>query len=103
MMAGVSNRIVINSGDLTYFEGFSLLLAGLAVFAITFAAFYIAKWKCRYWFNPAYSVQSQDLKYEYQRVKRENGESSDEDKMDEMLTSYYYANEKQIGKRQSKR
>lgn len=76
---------------MTYFEGFSLLYAGLAVFAITFAALYMAKWKCRYWCSSAYSVQSQDLKAEFERVERENGESSDEEKMDELLTSYYRA------------
>lgn len=56
MMVGVSTGNVINSGQLTYFEVFSLYLAGLVVFAITFAVLYLAKWKYRYWFVSEYNV-----------------------------------------------
>lgn len=92
MMVGVSTGDIINSGKLTYFEVFSLFLAGLVVFSITFAALYIAKWKYRYWFVSEYSVTSQNLNGELKRVKQDGGESSDEDKMDEMLTSFYHDN-----------
>jgi hypothetical protein len=93
MMAGISAVDVINSGKLTYFEFFSLFLAGLVVFAITFATLYIVKWKYRYWWDPKYEVNLQNLEEEFRRVKRTDGESSDEEKMDEMLTSYYHDNE----------
>jgi hypothetical protein len=56
MMDGISAVEVINSGKLTYFEFFSLFLAGLVAFAITFATFYIVKWKYRYWWDPKYEV-----------------------------------------------
>jgi hypothetical protein len=97
MMAGISTAEILNSGKLTYFEFFSLFLAGLVTFSITFALLYLAKWKFRYWFDPKYAVTLQNLEEEFRRVKRENGESSDEDKMDEMLNSYYHDNEQEIG------
>lgn len=97
MMVGEANAEIINTGNMTYFLGFSLLLAGLAVFAITFAALFILKWKYRYWFKSAYRVQNQDLNSEYKRVKLEDGESSDEEKMDELLNSYHQANVTKIG------
>ena len=97
MMAGISTANILNSGKLTYFEFFSLFLAGLVCFAITFALLYLAKWKFRYWFDPKYAVTLQNLEEEFRRVKREDGESSDEDKMDEMLNSYYHDNEQEIG------
>ena len=61
MMAGINTAEIINSGKLTYFECFSLFLAGLVTFAITFALFYLTKWNMRYWFDLKYDVTPQNL------------------------------------------
>ena len=80
-----------DSGYLTYF---SLYLAGLVLFRVTFAVIYILKWKCRYNCVSKYKVQERNLTQEVKQLKKsaENGESTDDEEINEELNKYYEQN-----------
>ena len=55
-----------DSGYLLYF---SMYLAALVVFRVTFATIYICKWKCRYNCSSKYKVKRANLQNEFKKIK----------------------------------
>lgn len=84
--------------DSGYLVGFSLYLAAIVVFRVFFASIYILKWKCRYNCSKTYRVRQQNLVKEFKQIKSEskNGESTDDEAIEEELQKIYAKNKAEI-------
>lgn len=93
-----SSTIIVNSGQLTYFEVFSLYLAGIVVFRVFFSSLYLLLWRIRYGFLTGYTVIHHSIEEEFKRVKKTclNGDSSDDEHMDELLNTIFKENKEKI-------
>ena len=69
LVEGDGSRTVVNDGSFGYLEIFSLYLAGLVVFRVTFSALYILNWKPKYLCCHPYRVKHHDLKAEYKKIR----------------------------------
>ena len=67
-------------------EYFSLYLAGIVVFRVTFAMFHTCKWRWRFAFNKKYKIQSYNLEKNFKEMKKQartGGESTDDELMEQ--------------------
>jgi hypothetical protein len=85
MKSMTSNQTYINTGELNYFEFFSMYLAGLVVFRVFFAILYLLLWRCRYGCFKSYEVKTFNLEDEFKRVKKSSvdGDSTDDEQMEQ--------------------
>ena len=89
-----------HDSDSGYLAGFSIYLACLVIFRITFATIYICKWKFRYCCGKEYNVATRNLKLEMKNIKKTgNGESSDDEILEEQLNKVFEKNSDAIGRR----
>ena len=89
----------VRDSDAGYLAYFSLYLAALVTFRVTFATVYILKWKCRYNCLSKYKVKEQNLETEFKKIKKTNhGESTDDEEMDKELEKIYEQNKGDITK-----
>jgi len=91
----------VRDSDTGYLTYFSLYLAGLVTFRVTFAVIYILKWKCRYNCVGKYKVKERNLTLEVKKLKKhaENGESTDDEAINEELNKYYEQNKDDISRK----
>jgi hypothetical protein len=87
--------------DHGYLTIFSCYLACLVIFRVTFAVIYICKWKFRYNFVAKYKVQERNLTQEVKKLKKHssNGESTDDEEIEEELNKYYDQNKDDISRK----
>ena len=75
--------MLINDGSFGPLQIFTLFLAGIVVFRVTFASIYVGKWKWRYCCNKKYRVQEYNLEKVYSKMRQkqqdDNFSSDDED------------------------
>ena len=67
-------------------EYFSLYLAAIVVFRVTFAIMHTIKWKWRYTLNKHYKISTYNLEKNFKEIKekfRTGGESTDDEDMEE--------------------
>ena len=99
LVNGNGHRTTVNSGDFGYLEIFSLYLAALVMFRVTFAVIYILNWKFKYTCLRKYRVQHHDLQGEFKRIKgrtNAHGESTDDEEMEEKVHTIFKTNEKAV-------
>ena len=91
---------VFRSCDSGYLAGFSLYLACLVLFRVLFASVYIIKWKLRYNCLSSYKVTRRNLMLDFKNLKKnaENGESTDDEVIEEELNKIYEKNRGQISR-----
>ena len=80
------SKTIVNDGSMGVLEYFSLYLAGIVVFRVTFALFHTLKWRYRYAFNKKYKIQEYNLEKNFKELKRQarnGGESTDDELMEE--------------------
>lgn len=94
----VGDVVDSDDGYLTYF---SIYLAALVIFRVTFSVLYILMWKFRYNCQSRYKVQERDLTLEVKRIKKtnENGESTDDEEINAELDKFYEQNKDDISKK----
>ena len=105
LVEGDGSRTVVNSGSFGYLEIFSLYLASLVVFRVTFSALYILNWKLKYLCCRPYRVTYHDLQKEFKKIKAKtniHGDSTDDEEMDEKVQTIFKANEKAVRKKMKK-
>jgi len=93
----------IHDSDSGYLAYFSIYLAALVVFRVFFASIFICKWKIRYNCSSSYRVRSVNLLQEFKDVKKncKDGESTDDDIINEELAKFYEQNRGEIVQRGS--
>ena len=84
--------------DSGYLAGFSLYLGALVVFRVFFATIYILKWKCRYNCKSKYKVPHRNMILDFKTIKKnsKNGESTDDEEIEEQLKTIYEQNKNTI-------
>ena len=88
----------VRDSDSGYLAGLSLYLASLVVFRVTFAVIHILKWKCRYTCSKHYKVENVNLLEEFKKIKKTNqGESTDDEEINQQLDKLYEENKERIG------
>jgi len=87
----------IRAHDTGYLVGFSCYLAALVLFRLLFASLYIIKWKCRYSCCGKYRVRSQNLQAEFKKIKKTDGESTDDEEIEREVRKLYEENRDAIG------
>ena len=80
------SKTVVNNGTMGVLEYFSLYLAGIVVFRVTFAVLHTCKWRWRFAINKKYQIQEYNLEKNFKELKKQartGGESSDDELMEE--------------------
>ena len=83
-------------------EYFSLYLAGIVVFRVTFAVFHTCKWRWRFAFNKKYKIQSYNLEKNFKEMKKQartGGESTDDELMEEAAEKIFIKHQGTIKKK----
>lgn len=93
-----SSGTTYRDSDSGYLAGFSLYLGALVVFRVLFATIYICKWKCRYNCSKKYKVRFRNMIADLKTIKKnsKNGESTDDEEMEEKLNQIYEKNKQEI-------
>ena len=89
----------VNDGSFGPLQGFTLFLAGLVVFRVIFAFFYVCKWKWRYNFNKAYKIKEFNLERNFRKLRadqNDDGFSSDDEEIYETAKRIYLDHEKEL-------
>ena len=77
---------VVNDGSMGVLEYFSLYLAAIVVFRVTFAILHTLKWKWRFTFNKKYKIGEYSLEESFAEIKqkfRTGGDSTDDEWLEE--------------------
>ena len=64
------SKTVVNDGNMGLLEYFSLYLAFIVVFRVTFAIMHTCKWRWRYAFNKKYKITEYNLEQNFKELKR---------------------------------
>ena len=64
------NPTVVNDGTFGILEYYSLYLAAIVVFRVTFAIMHTIKWKWRYAFNKKYQITEYNLEKNFKELKK---------------------------------
>ena len=83
-------------------EYFSLYLAAIVVFRVTFAVLHTIKWRWRYAFNKKYAISEYNLERTFKDLKktaRTGGESTDDEMMEEEAEKIFRKHEGTIKER----
>ncbi len=71
-------------------------MAALALFRFFFGSLYLLKWKFYYNCNPTFKNQTMNMKLEYQAIRKEGAESTDDEIIEEELNKIFDANKSKI-------
>ena len=92
-LAGSDDPTVINNGSVGPLQVFTMFLAGLVVYRVTFATCYVCKWKCRYNCDKRYKVKRYNLEKNFRKMRQkqddEEGNSSDDNDIYEAAKKIY--------------
>ena len=64
------SKTVVNNGTMGVLEYFSLYLAGIVVFRVTFAVLHTCKWRWRFAINKKYQIQEYNLEKNFKELKK---------------------------------